>query len=75
VVAAGPTSPTVTLNLALSFKSRAAGRSYAVEVAAGDDQGLTAGFESAGTLTVTSIGAGPPQGVTDFELDPDDAPR
>ncbi len=53
VVAAGPTSPTVTLNLALSFKPSAAGRTYTVEVAASDDAGHEDAFKPAGTLTVT----------------------
>jgi len=52
VVAAGPTSPTVTLNLALSFKPSAAGRTYIVEVAASDDDGDTDDFIQAGVLTI-----------------------
>ena len=53
VVASGPTAPTVTLNLALSFKPRTAG-TFVVEVAATDDQGNDSGFVEAGTLTVTT---------------------
>jgi hypothetical protein len=56
VVASGPTSPTVTLNFALSFKPQAAGRMFAVELGATDDDNegqLPAFFDQAGTLTVT----------------------
>ena len=52
VVASGPTSPTVTLNLGLSFKPSAAGRTYIVEVAASDDNGHTDDFIYAGVLTI-----------------------
>jgi hypothetical protein len=52
VLASGPTSPTVTLNLGLSFKPSAAGRTYFVEVAASDDDGNTDAFIQAGTLTI-----------------------
>jgi hypothetical protein len=55
VVASGPTSPTVTLNLALSFKPQAAGRTFVVEVAATDKDNegvLPDFFEQVGTLTV-----------------------
>jgi hypothetical protein len=55
VVASGPTSPTVTVNFALSFKPRAAGRTFVVEVGATDkdSEGRLPGFfEEAGTLTV-----------------------
>jgi hypothetical protein len=55
VVASGPTSPTVTLNLALSFKPRATGRTFLVEVAASDDLGHEEEFKEAGTLTVTPV--------------------
>jgi uncharacterized delta-60 repeat protein len=53
VQTSGPTSPTVTLNLALSFKPRTAGASFVVEVAATDDQGNDSGFVQAGTLSIT----------------------
>ena len=49
----GPTSPSVRLNLSLSFKPSAAGRTFRVEVAASDDQGNQDPFTAAGTLTVT----------------------
>lgn len=52
VVGSGPTGPSVTLNLALGFKPKAAGRTYAVEVLAADDTGQAHGFELAGSLTV-----------------------
>jgi hypothetical protein len=52
VVATGPTSPTVTLNLAVTFKPSAAGRTYIVEVAASDDDGNIADFTQAGILTI-----------------------
>lgn len=52
VQGSGPTGPSVTLNLALSFKPRAAGRSYEVEVAATDDLGNQDAFMHAGTLQV-----------------------
>lgn len=53
VLASGPTSPTVTLNLALSFKPRLAGATLVVEAAATDDEGNDSGFVEVGTLTVT----------------------
>lgn len=52
VSASGPTSPTVTLILSLSFKPQVAGRWLAVEVAADDDQGNQGDFEPAGSITV-----------------------
>jgi Calx-beta domain len=52
VVAGGPTAPDVTLNLELSFKPMAGGRSYIVEVAATDDLGNREDFAQAGTLIV-----------------------
>jgi hypothetical protein len=55
VVASGPDSPTVTLNLPLSFKPSTAGRSFIVEVTASDDEGNQPDFEQAGTLTVTPV--------------------
>jgi len=54
VVGSGPTGPSVTLNLGLSFKPQAAGHDYLVEVAGGNDLGDTSDFAQAGTLTVTS---------------------
>jgi hypothetical protein len=48
----GPTSPSVLLNLALSFKPSVAGRAFVVEVAASDDLGHEDPFAEAGTLTV-----------------------
>jgi hypothetical protein len=55
VVAAGPTSPTVTLNLGLEFLPSAAGKIYSVEVAALDDSGNADGFIAAGLLTVLPL--------------------
>jgi hypothetical protein len=52
VLGTGPTSPTVALNLALSFKPSAAGRTFYVEVAASDDLFNEDPFVQAGTLTV-----------------------
>jgi hypothetical protein len=55
IVAAGPTSPTVTLNLSVSFKPQAAGRTFIVEVGATDKshEGTLSGFfEELGSLTV-----------------------
>ena len=52
VIPGGPTAPNVTLNLAISFKPRAAGRTYVVEVAATDDLSNQEDFKQAGTLTV-----------------------
>ena len=57
VVASGPTSPTVTLNLSLSFKPKAAGRTFVVEVAASDDFGNQDDFTEAGTLNVSALNA------------------
>jgi hypothetical protein len=53
VTGSGPTGQSVTLNLSLSFGPQAAGRTYAVEVAAADDLGNEDDFVQAGTLTVT----------------------
>ncbi len=53
VVGSGPTGPSVTLNLSLSFKPQAARRTFVVEVAASDDLGNHDDFVQAGTLTVT----------------------
>jgi hypothetical protein len=52
VVGSGPTGDSVTLELSLSFKPKAAGRTYPVEVRAVDDDGNEHDFEPAGTLTV-----------------------
>lgn len=54
VVAAGPTAPTVTLILDVSFQPPATGRTYKVEVLATDDLGHVADFSAGGTLTVTN---------------------
>ena len=51
VQGSGPTGPSVTLTLDTSFKHRAAGRSYLVEVLATDSAGHEQ-IEAAGTLTV-----------------------
>src|SRR5262249_52782357 len=50
-----PTAPNVTLTLAMTFKSEAAGqvsRDYRVQVSATDDAGRSEGFAQAGTLRV-----------------------
>lgn len=52
VVAAGPTSPTVTLNLALTFSAPAADTDFLIDVAAANDAGFVQAFEPAGTLHV-----------------------
>jgi Tol biopolymer transport system component len=52
VQGSGPTGPSVTLTLDVSFKHRAAGRSYLVEVLATDSAGHEQ-IEAAGTLAVT----------------------
>jgi hypothetical protein len=52
VIGSGPTGPSVTLNLDLSFKPQAGGRTYRVEVFATDDLGHQQGFEPVGTITV-----------------------
>ena len=55
IVAAGPTSPTVTLNLTISFKPRAAGRTYVVEVGATDKNNagaVPAAYDELGTVSV-----------------------
>jgi hypothetical protein len=53
VLGTGPTSPSVQLNLGLSFKPSSAGRTFVVEVAASDHRGHEEPFAKAGTLTVT----------------------
>jgi hypothetical protein len=55
VVPGGPTAPDVTLTLAMTFKSEAAGQAqtdYRVEVNATDDFGRAQGFAQGGTLRV-----------------------
>jgi murein DD-endopeptidase MepM/ murein hydrolase activator NlpD len=52
VLGSGPTGPSVTLTLALSFKRRTATRTYVVEVKAMDDLGHHDAFARAGFLTV-----------------------
>jgi Big-like domain-containing protein/Calx-beta domain-containing protein len=51
-VGSGPTGNSVTLNLALSFKPHADGRTFSLEVAATDDLGRQSGFTAAGELTI-----------------------
>jgi uncharacterized repeat protein (TIGR01451 family) len=53
VKADGPTDPSVVMTLDVSFKRRAAGRTYVVEVKASDDLGNVQDWKQAGTLTVT----------------------
>jgi hypothetical protein len=53
VVGSGPTGPSVTLNLPLTFSTQAAGHAYTVEVSASDDQDQESDFTQAGTLIVT----------------------
>jgi len=48
VQGSGPTGPSVTLTLPLTFKSRATGRTFSVEVAASDDLGHQDGFLASG---------------------------
>jgi hypothetical protein len=48
----GPPGQTVTIDYSLSFKPRAAGRTFSVETFATDDAGNQQGFESVGTITV-----------------------
>lgn len=52
-VGSGPTGPSVTLTLSLSFKRRAPGHTYLVEVAAADDLGNRDDFVQTGTLRGT----------------------
>jgi hypothetical protein len=58
VVAAGPTSPTVTLNLAFRLSERARDGDFAIDVAATNDSGFVQPFEGAGTLHVLGAGHG-----------------
>ncbi len=53
VATSGPTGPRVTLDLGLRLKPRAAGRTFAVEVAATDKNGNDTGFLPAGSLVVS----------------------
>jgi hypothetical protein len=55
VKGSGPTGPSITLNLALSFKPQAAGRTFIVEVAATNDGSTRSEFMQAGTLTVRPL--------------------
>ena len=48
----GPPGQTVTIQYSLSFKPRAAGRTFSVEAFATDDERNEQGFESVGTITV-----------------------
>ena len=50
----GPPGRTVTLHVDLTFKRRAAGQSYDVDVLAVDHAGTEQGFAHAGTVTVTA---------------------
>jgi len=53
IAGAGPDSPSVRLNLPLTFKPSAAGRTYQVLVSASDDLGNEDPFALAGSLTVS----------------------
>ncbi len=53
IVASGPDSPSVTLNLDISFEPPAAGRTFTVEALATDDLGHRQDFEPGGSVTVT----------------------
>jgi hypothetical protein len=53
VEGSGPTGPSVTLNLSLSFEAWGHSRTFLVEVAASDDFGHRDDFAGAGTLTIT----------------------
>ncbi len=55
VIGSGPTGLSVLLDLSLSFKPQAAGRTYRVEAFATDDFGHQQGWEPVGTLTVTLL--------------------
>lgn len=52
----GPTGPSVTLRITLSFDPALAGRTFTVETSAAGDNGQTQGFEPAGRLTVAQDG-------------------
>jgi hypothetical protein len=53
VIGSGETGPSVTLNLGLQFKPRAAGRTFAVEMKAADDAGTVQGWDKVGRITVS----------------------
>ncbi len=55
VVGTGPTGPSVTLNLSVSFKPGAVG-DYTILVAATDDLGHRDPFNRAGTVQVVRAG-------------------
>jgi hypothetical protein len=52
VVGTGPTGPSVTINYNFSFKPKARGRRFRVDVFATDDFGHQQGFDLVGTVTV-----------------------
>ena len=52
VIGSGPTGPSVLLNLNLSFKPSAAGRTLQVEAFATDVFGTRQGFDPVGTITI-----------------------
>jgi hypothetical protein len=52
-VGSGPSGQSVTINYSLSFKPKAAGRTYNVEAFVTDDLGNEQGFDEVGALTVT----------------------
>jgi hypothetical protein len=52
VQGSGPTGPSVTLKVALSFKPHAAGETYIVDAGATDDDGRHDDFKHAGTLKI-----------------------
>lgn len=56
VLGSGPTGPSVTLQMAVSFAAKAAGRSYRLEVAAVDDFGNEDPFTHAGEVRVHKAG-------------------
>ncbi|HVX83718.1 MAG TPA: carbohydrate-binding domain-containing protein [Phycisphaerae bacterium] len=56
VAAAGPTSPTVTLNLAFRLSEGVREGAFAVDVAATNDSGFVQPFEAGGTLHVVRAG-------------------
>jgi hypothetical protein len=55
VAGSGPTGTSVALNLSLSFKPLAAGRTFRVEVAASNDEGTKSVFEEADVMTVNPM--------------------
>ncbi len=52
VVGSGPTGPSATVRPSLSFKPRAAGRTFRVELLVRDDFGNVQGFDPVGTISV-----------------------